>query len=86
MAVWTPISEGGQSCLSRAITTALRRGELVTIEVEVFSASMYIREMLEAGSTHLRTNSPDMEAALAALGAVVEVQGPDGKTTYLLQP
>ena len=75
LAVWTPISEDGRSCLSRVTKTPLHCGELADTEVEVFSASMYLRDLLAAGTTHLEAESEDMERVLSAVEAVIEVQG-----------
>lgn len=86
LAVWTPVSEDGHSCLSRAATTTVRQGKLVSIEVEVFSASIYLRGLLATGMTHLSAESEDTEEMLAALGALVEAQDPGGKDRCPAQP
>jgi hypothetical protein len=75
LAVWTPISEDGRSCLSRVPTKTLHRGAWVDIEVEVFSASMYFRDLLRGGMTHLVAESERIDKVLAAVGDVLEVHG-----------
>jgi hypothetical protein len=51
---------------------SVRRGELAGIEVEIFSASMYLRDLLAAGVTHLESEDQDMEKVLAELGVLVQ--------------
>lgn len=75
LAVWTQVSKDGRSCLSTGSTTTFHRGELAGIEVEVFSASMYLRALLAAGTAYLEAKPEDMERVLAALRAVIEVRG-----------
>lgn len=74
LAVWTPTSEDGRSCMSRLFAAkAVRGGELTDTKVEVFSASMYLRELRANGETHLPAEDKYLEKVLRALGAVVEV-------------
>jgi hypothetical protein len=75
LAIWTPVSEDGRSCMSSVATTTVRGGESIGVEVEVFSASLYLRGLLGAGMTHLESEDEDLEKVFAALGAVVEVTG-----------
>jgi hypothetical protein len=75
LAVWTPVSEDGRSCMSGVTTTTVRRGELVPVDVEVFSASMYLRDLRAGGVMHLESDDAETEGVLAALRAVVEVTG-----------
>jgi hypothetical protein len=73
LAVWTPVAEDGRSCMSRLPTSTLRSGKWTDIEVEVFSASLYLRGLLADGVTHLEAGDEDLGKVLAALNAVVEV-------------
>lgn len=73
LAVWRPVSEDGRSYLSRVATTTVRDGDLADIEVEIFSASLYLRGLLAGGMTHLESGDEDLEKVLAALSAVVKV-------------
>ena len=61
--------------MSSVTTTTVRGGESIGVEVEVFSASLYLRGLLGAGMTHLESEDEDLEKVFAALGAVVEVTG-----------
>lgn len=71
LAVWTPISSDGRSLLSRVSTTTVRGGKPAGIEVEVFSASMFLRDQLAAGVTHLESEDEGVERLLAELGGLV---------------
>jgi len=71
LAVWTPVSSDGRSCLSRVSTTTIRQEELAGIEVEVFSASLYLRELLATGVTHLESEDEGVEKLLAELSILV---------------
>jgi hypothetical protein len=73
LALWTPVSEDGRSCMSNV--TAVRPGELVPVDVEAFSASTYLRDLRARGVTHLESDDAGTEGMLAALRAVVEVTG-----------
>lgn len=73
LAVWTPVAEDGRSCMSRLSASTLHDGKWTDIEVEVFSASLYLRGLLAAGVTHLETDDDDLEKVVAALNAVVEI-------------
>jgi len=76
LAVWTPASEDGRLCMSRlSADKAVRGGELTATRVEVFSASMYLRELRANGETHLPAEDGYLEKVLRALSAVVEVAG-----------
>lgn len=71
LAVWTPVSGDGWSCLSRVSTTTVRQGKSAGIEVDVFSASLYLHDLLAAGVTHLQSEDDDVEKVLAELGVLV---------------
>lgn len=73
LVVWTPVAEDGRSCMSRLSTSTLRSGKWAGIEVDVFSASLYLRGLLAGGMTHLEAEDEDLEKVLAALNAVVGV-------------
>jgi hypothetical protein len=76
LAVWTPTSENGRSCMSRPLVTkTVRGGELADTKVEVFSASMYLRGLLADGMKHLEAEDEYLEKVLAALNAVVRATG-----------
>jgi len=75
LAIWTPISEDGRSCMSRLPTVTLKGGQWIDTVVEVFSASMYLQCLLAAGVTHLKAEDEVLEKWLAAMGNVVEVTG-----------
>jgi hypothetical protein len=75
LAVWTPVSDDGRSCVSHVATTTIRGGELADVKVDVFSASLYLRALLAGGMTHLEAADEDLEKVLAALRTVVEVTG-----------
>jgi hypothetical protein len=61
--------------MSRVTKTTVRRRELVSVDVEVFSASMYLRDLRAAGVRHLESEDAEMEGVLAALRAVVGITG-----------
>jgi hypothetical protein len=73
LAVWTPVSQDGQSCMSNVTTTTIRGGALAPVKVEVFSASMYLRDLLAVGVTHLEAEDDFLERVLSAVSALVEV-------------
>jgi hypothetical protein len=75
LAVWAPVSEDGCSCMSSLPTMTLSAGQWVDIEAEVFSASLYLRDMLASGMTHLDAEDGDLEKMLSALSSVIEVTG-----------
>jgi hypothetical protein len=75
LAVWTPTSKDGRSCMSPLVTKTVRGGELTDTKVEVFSASMYLRELRANGETHLPAEDGYLEKVLRALSSVVGVDG-----------
>ena len=75
LAIWTPVSEDGQSCMSSVNTTSIWGEGPISVDVDVFSASMYLRELRRAGVTHLEAEDAELERLLAALSALVEVTG-----------
>lgn len=77
--IWRPLSETGTGCESVLATTTLREGFETGLEVTVFSASLYLRQLLAAGTTALTGNLPRLDAALALLRTVARegTGGPD---------
>jgi hypothetical protein len=75
LAVWTPVSKDGGACLSSAETTTIRDGVLAPVKVDVFSASIYLRELLAAGVTHLDAEDPFLERVLAEVSTLVQGAG-----------
>lgn len=75
LAVWTPISKDGRSCMSSLATATLRGGQWIDIVVEVFSASMYLRDLLAGGMTHLEAGDEYLERVLSAISTVIAVPG-----------
>lgn len=75
LAIWTPVSEDGYSCVSSFTTTTIKGGQWTDVVVEVFSASMYLRDLLAGGVSHLEAEDDELEKWLAALDGVVEVTG-----------
>jgi hypothetical protein len=75
LAVWTPVSEDGRTCMSNVTTTTIRGGALVPVKVEVFSASMYLRDLLAAGVTHLEAEDDFLERVLAEVSTLVRHTG-----------
>jgi hypothetical protein len=47
---------------------------LAPVKVDVFSASIYLRELLAAGVTHLDAEDPFLERVLAEVSTLVQGQ------------
>ncbi|MFE3387452.1 hypothetical protein [Streptomyces anulatus] len=69
--VWRLVSRDGVSALSRHLTTTRREGEWVDLTVEVFSASIHLRQLLAAGISRLHSTFGQLDTLLEALGTIV---------------
>lgn len=67
LAVWRPISSNGGSPFSQLSSQTLSGGEWVDVPIEVFSASLYLRQLLADG---VRTLTPVFDGAQTLFDAV----------------
>jgi hypothetical protein len=70
LAVWTPVSQDGQYAFSSIQTQTLSGTSWKPATVEVFSASLYLRNLRHRGETHLTTTFPQVERLLEGLHAL----------------
>jgi hypothetical protein len=64
--VWT-VSQDGQYAFSAIQTQTLSGTSWKPVTVEVFSASLYLRDLRHRGETHLTSTFPQVERLLEAL-------------------
>lgn len=69
--IWRPVSRDGFSAFSRHRTTTRREGEWVDVTVEVFSASIYLRQLLTAGTRRLPSTFGRLDTLLEALDTII---------------
>jgi hypothetical protein len=69
--IWRPVSQSGTTCESALQTTTLRNGTDEPLTVSVFSASLYLRQLLAEGTTTLTGTFPRIDALLALLRTIV---------------
>ncbi|MEY9840650.1 hypothetical protein [Streptacidiphilus sp. EB103A] len=79
--VWRPVSADGVSPLSRHTTTTLRNGVWVDVIVEVFSASLYLRQLQARGVTEIPAAFRQMAALLEAMDALVGPRRPRSRAS-----
>jgi hypothetical protein len=53
LAIWRPISRDGTGFRSEAESTSVEDDQVIRVTAEVFSASLYVRQLRASGATHL---------------------------------
>jgi hypothetical protein len=71
LAIWYPKSEDGRSYWSRAPRNVKLPRSAVDVPIEVFSASLYLRQLQSEGHAQLPAARPDSEGALGALEEII---------------
>jgi hypothetical protein len=70
LAIWYPKSEDGISYWSRVPRSVKLPRSAVDVPIEVFSASLYLRQLQGEGHVRLSAAHPETESALVALGEI----------------
>lgn len=70
LAVWRPVSEDGRSPWSETSMDSIVGGRLAPVTVKVFSMSLYVRALLEAGVETIPCLVTDTDVVVSALDAV----------------
>ena len=71
LAIWYPKSEDGRSYWSRVPRNVKLPCSAVDVPIEVFSASLYLRQLQGEGHVELSAARPDTESVLVALDEII---------------